>query len=147
MTETERETFLKDFETGRKHSFVGLCVLGGIFSEGIDLRADRLEGVIVVGTGLPMVCAEQEILRDYFQEREGRGYDYAYQYPGMNKVLQAAGRVIRTDTDKGIILLLDDRFLQGDYRALFPREWSDVKRVTLKTVKEELMRFWDGKNR
>ena len=142
MTETERQAFLKDFETGRKHSFVGLCVLGGIFSEGIDLRADRLEGVIVVGTGLPMVCAEQEILRDYFQEREGRGYDYAYQYPGMNKVLQAAGRVIRTDTDKGIILLLDDRFLRPEVQEMFPREWSEYGMVTRKTVSGWLDQFW-----
>ena len=124
---------------------MGLCVLGGIFSEGIDLRADRLEGVIVVGTGLPMVCAEQEILKDYFQEREGKGYDYAYQYPGMNKVLQAAGRVIRTDTDKGIILLLDDRFLRPEVQEMFPWEWSEYGMVTRRTIGGWLERFWQEK--
>ncbi len=145
MTEEEREAFLEDFDTRRKRSFVGLCVLGGIFSEGIDLRADRLEGVIVVGTGLPMVCAEQEILKDYFQEREGKGYDYAYQYPGMNKVLQAAGRVIRTDTDKGIILLLDDRFLRPEVQEMFPWEWSEYGMVTRRTIGGWLERFWQEK--
>ena len=105
MREEEREAFLADFERERDRSFVGLCVLGGIFSEGIDLKAERLEGVIIVGTGLPMVCTEQEILKGYFEERMENGYDYAYQYPGMNKVMQAAGRVIRTGEDRGIILL------------------------------------------
>lgn len=143
MTEEEREAFLDRFETGREQSFVGLCVLGGIFSEGIDLRAERLEGVIVVGTGLPMVCPEQEILRDYFEEREENGYGYAYQYPGMNKVLQAAGRVIRTDTDKGVILLLDDRFLQPEIQGMFPREWSEYGKVTRKTAGRWLERFWE----
>ncbi len=145
MTEEEREAFLDRFEAGRERSFVGLCVIGGIFSEGIDLRAERLEGVIVVGTGLPMVCPEQEILRDYFEEREENGYGYAYQYPGMNKVLQAAGRVIRTDTDKGVILLLDDRFLQPEIQGMFPREWSEYGKVTRKTAGRWLERFWEGR--
>lgn len=142
MTEAEREDFLDYFQIGREASFVGLCVLGGIFSEGIDLREDRLEGVIVVGTGLPMVCPEQEILKDYFDQREGDGYDYAYQYPGMNKVLQAAGRVIRTEKDQGVILLLDDRFLRPEIQGMFPREWSEYVRVTRKNVRECLERFW-----
>lgn len=142
MTEAEREEFLLQFDTRRERPFVGLCVLGGIFSEGIDLRAERLEGVVVVGTGLPMVCTEQEILKTYFEEREEKGFDYAYQYPGMNKVLQAAGRVIRTAEDRGIILLLDDRFLRREVQELFPREWTQYAPVTRRNVGGWLEAFW-----
>ncbi|MDD3252156.1 MAG: ATP-dependent DNA helicase [Lachnospiraceae bacterium] len=143
MTEEAREDFLADFETERQQSFVGLCVLGGIFSEGIDLKAERLEGAIIVGTGLPMVCTEQEILKNYFEEKGENGYDFAYQYPGMNKVMQAAGRVIRTVDDRGVILLLDDRFLRPDIQEMFPREWSEYGSVTRATVTGWLERFWD----
>ena len=142
MSEEEREAFLADFEEQRQQSFVGLCVLGGIFSEGIDLKEERLEGAIIVGTGLPMVCTEQKVLQSYFEEQGENGYDYAYQYPGMNKVMQAAGRVIRTARDCGVILLLDDRFLRGDVQAMFPREWSEYGEVTLNSVSGWLERFW-----
>lgn len=142
MTEEEREEFLSDFEQERDRSFVALCVLGGIFSEGIDLKAERLEGAVIVGTGLPMVCTEQEILRQYFEEQGENGYDYAYQYPGMNKVMQAAGRVIRTAEDRGIILLLDDRFLRAEVQALFPREWSEYVSVSRRNVADWLGQFW-----
>ncbi|MEQ2562887.1 ATP-dependent DNA helicase [Ventrimonas sp. CLA-AP-H27] len=144
MTEEEREGFLELFEEKREQSFVGLCVLGGIFSEGIDLKAERLEGTIIVGTGLPMVCSEQEILMQYFAEQGENGYDYAYQYPGMNKVLQAAGRVIRTAEDRGVILLLDDRFLRPEIQELFPREWSEYGLVTRETVGGWLKHFWEN---
>ena len=144
MAEADREAFLAGFEIGRTRSFVGLCVLGGIFSEGIDLKAKRLEGVIIVGTGLPKVCTEQEILKTYFDEQQENGYDYAYQYPGMNKVMQAAGRVIRTGEDRGIILLLDDRFLRPELQGMFPREWSEYAPVTRNTVRGWLERFWGG---
>lgn len=143
MTEEAREDFLADFEAERQQSFVGLCVLGGIFSEGIDLKAERLEGAIIVGTGLPMVCTEQEILKAYFDEKHENGYDFAYQYPGMNKVMQAAGRVIRTVEDRGVILLLDDRFLRPDVQEMFPREWSEYGSVTRTTVSGWLERFWN----
>ena len=143
MTEEEREQFLEQFEEQKKQSFVGLCVLGGIFSEGIDLKAERLEGTIIVGTGLPMVCSEQEILMKYFDEQGENGYDYAYQYPGMNKVLQAAGRVIRTAKDRGVILLLDDRFLRREIQELFPREWTEYGIVTRETVDGWLQNFWE----
>lgn len=144
MTDAERETFLKEFEEERENSLVAFCVMGGLFSEGIDLKEERLIGVIVVGTGLPMVCTEQEILKGYFDETEQDGFSFAYQYPGMNKVMQAAGRVIRTVQDRGVILLLDDRFLRRDYQELFPREWDDYRRVTLGTVGQELRAFWDS---
>lgn len=145
MTEEEREEFLALFEEKREQSFVGLCVLGGIFSEGIDLKAERLEGAIIVGTGLPMVCSEQEILMQYFADQGENGYDYAYQYPGMNKVLQAAGRVIRTAQDRGVILLLDDRFLRPEIQDLFPREWTEYGLVTRETVGGWLKHFWESR--
>lgn len=145
MTEEEREEFLALFEEKREQSFVGLCVLGGIFSEGIDLKAERLEGTIIVGTGLPMVCSEQEILMQYFADQGENGYDYAYQYPGMNKVLQAAGRVIRTAQDRGVILLLDDRFLCPEIQDLFPREWTEYGLVTRETVGGWLKHFWESR--
>ena len=115
MGEAEKAEFLEEFEKERSHSLAAFCVMGGVFSEGIDLKEERLIGVIVVGTGLPMVCAEQEVLKGYFDETEEKGFDFSYQYPGMNKVLQAAGRVIRTPGDRGVILLLDDRFLRRDH--------------------------------
>ena len=112
MEEAEREAFLELFSANRDESLAALCVMGGIFSEGIDLKEERLIGAVIIGTGLPQVNVEQEILREYFDSQGGRGFDYAYQYPGMNKVMQAAGRVIRTLRDKGVIALLDDRFLR-----------------------------------
>lgn len=142
MSEQEREEFLKEFSEERKDSFVALCVMGGVFSEGIDLKEGRLIGAIIVGTGLPMVCTEQEILKGYFDAREQNGFDYAYQYPGMNKVMQAAGRVIRTVRDEGVIALLDERFLKSDYQGLFPREWEGYYEVQLKNVGEVVRNFW-----
>lgn len=142
MKEQEREQFLLLFEEQRECSFVAFCVMGGMFSEGIDLKEDRLIGAVVVGTGLPMVCTEQEILKGYFDEKERKGFDYAYQYPGMNKVMQAAGRVIRTMEDRGVILLLDDRFLREEYQALFPREWWPYQVVNRNNVGQAIKEFW-----
>ena len=121
--------------------------MGGVFSEGIDLKEGRLIGAIIVGTGLPMVCTEQEILKGYFDEKEQKGFDYAYQYPGMNKVMQAAGRVIRTVADEGVIALLDDRFLKPDYQALFPREWDGYYSVNLNSVSGIVTEFWGERER
>lgn len=144
MNEKEKEEFLERFSAERTDSLLGLCVMGGIFSEGIDLTGDRLIGVAVVGTGLPQVCTEREILKRYFDETMGEGFAYAYQYPGMNKVLQAAGRVIRTEKDRGVILLLDDRFMREDYQNLFPREWNRYVTVRENSVHEPLAMFWNG---
>ena len=143
MTEEEREDFLKHFEEERDRSLAALCVMGGIFSEGIDLKEDRLIGAIIIGTGLPQVNTEQEILGDYFDEQGGCGFDYAYQYPGMNKVMQAAGRVIRTIRDKGVIALLDDRFLNPQCVSLFPREWGTYTVVNRYNVGQAVNAFWD----
>ena len=142
MRENEREQFLEEFARERENALVGFCVMGGIFGEGIDLTGERLIGVIVVGTGIPQVGKEREQLREFFEEQKGRGFDYAYRYPGMNKVQQAAGRVIRTSEDRGVILLLDERFLQSDNRRTFPREWNDYRTVTVDTVSRELETFW-----
>ena len=119
----DREIFLENFYEAPEMSLIGFCVMGGIFAEGIDLTGSRLVGAIVVGCGLPQVGAETELLRSYYEEKDHSGFASAYLYPGMNKVLQSAGRVIRTATDRGIILLLDDRFLSRDCLGMFPREW------------------------
>ena len=141
MTEREREEFLEEFQS-REGTLVGFCVLGGIFSEGVDLTGESLIGAIIVGTGLPQIGSEREILKEYYDRKKQSGFDYAYRYPGMNKVLQAAGRVIRTKEDKGVILLLDDRFLGRDYGEIFPREWKDRSSCRLNTVEEAVSRFW-----
>ena len=143
MNEQTREEFLQEFERERDGSLIGLCVMGGIFSEGIDLTEDRLIGAMIVGTGLPQVCNEREILKQYFDKMNGKGFDYAYLYPGMNKVLQAAGRVIRTETDRGIVLLLDDRFMRRQYQEIFPREWSSFKTCTVESAGPSLEQFWN----
>ena len=143
MNEADREEFIQEFSNPRGKSLAAFCVLGGIFSEGIDLKEDLLIGVLIVGTGLPQICNQREILKEYYQEENGQGFDYAYQYPGMNKVLQAAGRVIRTASDRGIIGLLDDRFLRSDYRQLFPREWSQYEVHTLDSLPGALEAFWE----
>ena len=152
MDEAAREAFLEEFyqtqpEGQKKRSLAALCVMGGIFGEGIDLKEESLIGVVIIGTGIPQVCPRQDILRRYFDERGKPGFSYAYQYPGMNKVMQAAGRVIRTVKDEGVIVLLDDRFLWPDYLALFPREWSDYCPVTLSDVEKKLCDFWGKRGR
>lgn len=159
MNERAREAFLKRFslneacdfskliqmevEIEEEKSLLGFCVMGGIFSEGIDLKNDSLIGAVIVGTGIPQVCPEREILKQFFDEKEGNGFDYAYRYPGMNKVLQSAGRVIRTAEDIGIVVLLDERFAHPAYRRLFPREWETCERVTVDRIGKRIERFWD----
>lgn len=162
MDESRREEFLTRFQkeglpkaeelqrlismeidVEEDRTLIGFCVLGGIFSEGIDLKNDSLIGAIVVGTGLPQVCNEREILKQYFDSQGDNGFDFAYRYPGMNKVLQAAGRVIRTIEDVGIVTLLDERFLSMPYLKMFPREWEEYEQVTLERVGKRIERFWD----
>ncbi len=159
MSEEEREAFLNRFQGNAgldlqqpihmeieedEHTLIGFCVLGGIFGEGIDLKKDSLIGAVIVGTGIPQVCCEREILKNYFDGRGENGFDYAYRYPGMSKVLQAAGRVIRTAEDVGIIVLLDERFLQTSNRRLFPREWESFERVSVDSIAKRVERFWDS---
>ncbi len=160
MREADREAFLARFEGNAEggcregergadqenscYNLIGFCVMGGIFSEGIDLKHDSLIGVMIVGTGLPQVCSERELLKRFFDEKGENGFDYAYRFPGMNKVLQAAGRVIRTAEDLGIIALLDERFLQYSYRQLFPREWENFEVVSVDTVAGRAEWFWNA---
>lgn len=143
MSEEKRETFLLEFEQEREGSLIGFCVMGGIFSEGIDLTRERLIGAVIVGTGLPQVCNEREILKTYFDGQGFYGFDYAYLYPGMNKVLQAAGRVIRTEEDKGVIALLDERFINRSYTEIFPREWTGTVTCKEDDMKEKVQAFWE----
>ena len=143
MDEEERENFLRAFEMGREKSLIGFGVLGGIFSEGIDLTNEKLIGTLIIGTGLPQVCNEREILKNYFDQKGLYGFDYAYRYPGMNKVLQAAGRVIRTEDDRGVILLLDERFQREKGKEIFPKEWADCERCRLDIVEEKIRLFWE----
>ena len=145
MREQHREEFLREFQEVRGRSMVAFCVMGGIFGEGVDLREDQLIGAIIIGTGIPQIGGESEILKNYFDERDGNGFDYVYRFPGMNKVQQAAGRVIRTLSDVGVIALLDERFLQRDNRRLFPREWEDYRTVDLEHVDGLLADFWQTK--
>lgn len=144
MDEEQREEFLEEFEREREKSLVAFCVMGGIFSEGIDLTDDKLIGAVIAGTGLPQVCTEREILKQYFNAADMDGFDYAYLYPGMNKVLQSAGRVIRTESDRGVILLLDDRFREMRYREVFPREWQQYQLGSVKNLEQEIRTFWES---
>lgn len=144
MNEEEREAFLANFMNNPTNSLVGFCVLGGIFSEGIDLKGSRLIGVAIVGVGLPQINPEQELIKEYYDEHKQAGFEYAYQLPGMNKVLQAAGRVIRGMDDQGVVLLLDQRFLTPRYRQLFPEHWKAAK-VCYQPMNlgDELKAFWE----
>lgn len=142
MSEEDREEFLGHFEN-EKGTLLGFCILGGIFSEGIDLTNDRLIGAIIVGTGLPQVCFEREILKEHFDQEGKNGFDYAYRYPGMNKVLQAAGRVIRTNEDIGVVALLDERFLELQYQKMFPVEWEHFEVANVDNVSKEIKAFWN----
>ncbi|WP_436376272.1 ATP-dependent DNA helicase [Cytobacillus sp. BC1816] len=125
MDEEEREEFLDAFQPNASGTLLGFAVMGGVFSEGIDLQGDRLNGVFVVGVGLPQIGFERDMMKAYFQQQGKNGYDYAYTYPGMNKVLQAGGRLIRSENDTGMIVLMDDRYVQAKYQALLPDEWKD----------------------
>ena len=146
MEEVHREEFLEKYKENREKTLLGFCLMGGIFSEGIDLSRDRLIGAVIVGTGLPQVCNEREILKTFFEKRNMQGFDFSYLYPGMNNVLQSAGRVIRTEKDRGVILLLDERFLRRPYQEIFPREWKKYQTCSLETVERQIREFWDSQS-
>ncbi len=144
MTEDERKEFLAQFEIPHENGFAGFCVMGGIFGEGIDLREDRLIGAVVAGTGIPQICTEREMLKQFYDQRGEDGFFYAYLCPGMNKVLQSAGRVIRTEEDAGVILLMDERFDENRYRRMFPEEWGQPQTCTLQSVRGKAASFWES---
>ncbi|MBF2588790.1 ATP-dependent DNA helicase [Listeria marthii] len=143
MDEAQREHFLEGFQAGNEETLIGFCVLGGVFSEGIDLRGERLVGAAIVGVGLAQLNHESDLIKDYYNKTLGRGFDYAYQIPGMNKVLQAVGRVIRGESDRGVVLLIEERFSADRYRALFPAHWNHAKTVKSTTeISQEVNGFW-----
>ena len=143
LDDAGRAAFLEHFSPDPTETLLGFGVLGGVFGEGVDLAGSRLIGCAIVGVGLPQVSPRQEMLRRYFEEKDGSGFDYAYRFPGMNKVLQAAGRVIRTETDRGVVLLLDDRFTQEGYRRLFPRHWAHIQYLSgTDSLRRALDDFW-----
>ena len=142
MTHAERNKFLSLFS--REEGVVGFCVLGGAFSEGVDLKGESLIGTVIVGTGLPKITAEQNILADYYEKTREGGQSYAYTYPAMIKVLQAAGRVIRGEDDRGVVVLIDDRYSDPNVYHLFPKNWRHIKYTadpySLATALEQ---FWE----
>ena len=144
LDDAGRAAFLERFSPCPEKTLLGFGVMGGIFGEGVDLAGDRLIGCAIVGVGLPQVNPRQEMLRRYYEEQSGCGFDYAYRYPGMNKVLQAAGRVVRTPQDKGVVLLLDDRFAQPDTARLFPPHWQHIQYLPgTAALETALAAFWD----
>jgi Rad3-related DNA helicases len=142
MTEGDRGEFLNSIKENSGQSLAGFAVMGGVFGEGIDLAGDLLIGAVIVGVGLPQVCLERDIIRKYYHEKIGYGYEYSYIFPGMNRVMQAAGRVIRTENDRGVVLLIDDRFSQTVYRRLFPGEWDPVYIRDQESMNIKLNNFW-----
>jgi DNA excision repair protein ERCC-2 len=144
MSERQREEFLARFETDTPRTLVGFAVMGGIFGEGIDLVGTRLSGAAIVGVGLPAVGLERELIRDYFAEHLEQGFEYAYMYPGINRVLQAAGRVIRSETDRGVVLLIDQRYGSPHYRGLLPAAWQPVRVGDPARLADPLRAFWEG---
>ena len=146
MTASARSAFLSRFSEDNRSALIGLAVLGGIFGEGIDLIGRRLIGSVVIGVGLPQPSPEREAISAYFEDKLESGREYAYHYPGMNRVLQAAGRVIRREDDRGIILLIDDRYGEPLYREMIPRHWRSLKYVgDLPSLAHLLERFWKQK--
>jgi len=146
MDLSSRNAFLGEFDTFGDITRIGFCVMGGIFGEGIDLVGDRLTGVVIVGVGLPQVCPEQEIMRGYYDEKMGSGFSYAYTYPGINRVLQASGRLIRSETDRGALLLIDSRFGYAEYLRLLPDEWHPIPRTSAGIDLTGCVRqFWENR--
>jgi DNA excision repair protein ERCC-2 len=143
MTEEARETFLAQFSAANEETLIGFAVMGGIFGEGIDLVGERLIGAVVIGVGLPQLGLERDLIKNYFDRQKNSGFAYAYQYPGFNRVLQATGRVIRTETDRGIIVLIDERFTHARYRRLYPPQWQGFQVVrSSEEIRDQLARFW-----
>ena len=143
MDDAGRARFLDRFSTQNDQTMVGFAVMGGIFGEGIDLVGERLSGAVIVGVGLPAICPERDLIRGYF-DRRGEGFDFAYRFPGINRVLQAAGRVIRTDQDRGALLLVDQRFCRPTYQGLLPDQWAMAMAGSEQQMENRLKRFWSA---
>ena len=144
MTEIDRKSFLKYFKNENHETLVGFVVLGGVFGEGIDLLGDRLTGAVVVSVGQPPPTPEREVIQAYFNEHSRAGFEFAYVFPGFNRVLQACGRVIRSETDLGGVLLMDTRYSRRRYTTLFPSDWRPVYVRDAEHMGELLNRFWEA---
>ncbi|MEJ2037693.1 MAG: helicase C-terminal domain-containing protein [Desulfosarcinaceae bacterium] len=142
MDERQREAFLARFQESLERSLVGFAVMGGIFGEGIDLKGDRLTAAAVVGVGLPGICLQRDLIREYYDQNGGRGFAFAYKYPGINRVLQAAGRVIRSEKDRGVVLLIDRRYGQSSYHELLPAHWRTNRIADGIALQKALAGFW-----
>ena len=143
MSEAAKKEFLDSFDTKKEGTLIGFCVMGGSFSEGIDLRGERLIGALIVGVGLPTISSELNIIKEYFDKTRETGYAYAYTYPGMNKVMQAAGRVIRSEDEKGVVILIDDRFATPEYKMIMPEYWHHIKYIgNARDLMGEITEFW-----
>ena len=141
LTELEKNEIINKFKT-TTNTKVGFFVMGGVFSEGIDYIGDSLSGVIIVGVGLPLICDENNLLKEYFEEIYSNGFNYAYTYPGFTKVIQAVGRVIRDYNDRGVAILMDERFTYNEYLRLMPKHWKNTKIITnTYQLKKELNDF------
>lgn len=146
MKDDEKEAFLDRFVLNPTRTTIGLAVLGGAFSEGIDLAEDRLIGAVIIGVGLPQLSFERDLIRHHYDKNEHNGFEFSYVNPGMNRVMQAVGRVIRSETDRGTVLLIDDRYLQARYRNLFKQEWTNYQVVTsAEDIDELVAKFWSKK--
>lgn len=146
MSEPEREAFMAAFDEPQQGTLVGFAVMGGVFGEGIDLTGDRLVGAMIVGVGMPQLCLERDLIQNFFQKTRGTGFDFAYTFPGMNRVLQAVGRVIRSETDRGVVMLVDTRFAQGRYRRLFPAWWQPQFVQREEEMIQQARQFWHGQD-
>jgi DNA excision repair protein ERCC-2 len=144
MNESERERFIANFEPENDRTLAGFAVMGGVFGEGIDLVGDRLAGAVVVGVGLPQISVERDLIARYFTALGTNGFNYGYVFPGMNRVLQAVGRVIRSETDRGVALLIDERFSRWPYRELLPKWWDLKPLAGRPAVREFIEAFWNA---
>lgn len=146
MKDDEKDAFLDRFVLNPTRTTIGLAVLGGAFSEGIDLVEDRLIGAVIIGVGLPQLSFERDLIRHHYDKNEHNGFEFSYVNPGMNRVMQAVGRVIRSETDRGTVLLIDDRYLQARYRNLFKQEWTNYQVVTsAEDIDDLVAKFWSKK--
>lgn len=129
MTNKDKDEFLANFKENPQESRIGVCVISGSFAESIDLTGDRLIGVVVVGVGLPQVNFENNLVKDFYIQKEMNGYEFAYMNPGINKVLQALGRVIRTQNDKGSALIIDSRYAQSHYFSVLKDRYKNYAKI------------------
>jgi Rad3-related DNA helicase len=144
MSRREQERFISVFRERKHPRVIGFCVLGGLFSEGMDLAGESLIGTILVGLGIPQLSPERNLLAAYYEERTERGQEYAYLCPGIHKLLQAAGRVIRSESDRGVIVLVDDRLGEPYMKKLFPPHWRHMKYTgDVDSLRSILENFWE----